>query len=260
MSRANIADILCIGCQKGSTSWLHSVLNTHPRTHSFPDSEPVTSTDKEAHFWDWNHHRGTDWYRALLTPPDASMLTMDFTPEYAFLSDDQIAECKALNPTAQVIYILRDPLARAVSTIRMYMLWVLGKAHTAPLHLDATFYGFVREARLDRHGDYRRNLRAWKRHYPEMLVLNYEEFHTNRAASVDGILRALGLDPAEIDGDRRAAFQALMGGRVWASEPFALDPQVLMFLHGLTWRFREEAAADLGLVFTEGERLLGVAS
>ncbi len=129
MSRDNIADILCIGCQKGSTSWLHSVLNTLPDTWAFPDSEPITSTDKEAHYWDWNHKRGVDWYRSLLTPPDPALRTMDFTPEYAYLADRQIAECKALSPDGRVIYILRDPLARAVSALRMHILWHLGKDH-----------------------------------------------------------------------------------------------------------------------------------
>lgn len=256
MTRQNITDILCIGCQKGSTSWLHSVLNTHPDTWAFPDSEPLTSTDKEAHFWDWNHHRGAEWYRALLAPPDPALRTMDFTPEYAFLDDTQIAECKALNPTAKVLYILRDPLARAVSTIRMYMLWVLGKGHDRPLRLDDTFYGFVREARLDRHGDYLRNLRAWQRQYPDLIVLNYEDFHTDRQASVEALLHRLGLEPAAITGPRREAFDRLMGGRVWASEPFALERPVLMFLEGLTWRFRLQAEAELGLTFAEGQRLL----
>ncbi len=65
-ARENVTDILCIGAQKASTSWLHHVINAHQRTYAFPNSEPVTSTDKEAHFWDWNHHRGLDWYRNLM--------------------------------------------------------------------------------------------------------------------------------------------------------------------------------------------------
>ena len=194
MSRDNIADILCIGCQKGSTSWLHSVLNTLPDTWAFPDSEPVTSTNKEAHFWDWNHKRGVDWYRSLLTPPDPALRSMDFTPEYAYLADRQIAECKALNPKARVIYILRDPLARAVSALRMHILWRFGKDHAEPLQLDETFYTLLRHARVMQHGDYGRNLAAWRRHYPDMIVLNYEDFHTDRTNSVRGILGKLDLD------------------------------------------------------------------
>jgi len=253
MSRENIADILCIGCQKGSTSWLHSVLNAHPRTHSFPDSEPVTSTVKEAHFWDWNHQRGVDWYRALMMPDDPAKLAMDFTPEYAFLNDHQIDECKALNPGARVIYILRDPLARAVSALRMHMLWHFGKDHAEPLRLDETFHAFARDARLSLHGDYLRNLRAWKRRYPDLIVLNYEDFHTDRDGSVRRIYAALGLDISGADQER---LTRLMGSRVWASEKFPMDRSVLMFLQGLTWRFRQDAAQDLGMRFAEGERLL----
>lgn len=256
MSRDNIADILCIGCQKGSTSWLHSVLNCHPLTHAFPDSEPITSTDKEAHYWDWNHHRGPEWYRRLLAPPRDDMRTMDFTPEYAFLTDAQIAECKALNPTARVIYLLRDPLARAVSALRMQILWHLGKDRTEPLHLDATGEHLMREANLAAHGDYLRNLRAWQRQYPDLIVLNYEDFHTHRADSVAAILARLELPVDAIVGEQRGVLEALLAGRVWASEPFAMDRAVLMTLHGLTWRFRQDCQRELGIRFSEGQRLL----
>ncbi|MFN4099680.1 MAG: sulfotransferase family protein [Pararhodobacter sp.] len=254
MTRENIADILCIGCQKGSTSWLHSVLRAHPRTYRFPNSEPVTSTDKEAHFWDWNHQRGVDWYRNLLMPDDPAKLSMDFTPEYAFLNDHQIDECKVLNPTARVIYILRDPLARAVSAIRMHMLWHLGKDHAEPLHLDERFYFFAQNARLAQHGDYLRNLRAWQHRYPDLIVLNYEDFHTDREGSVRQIYADLSLDIAEADPQKLGA---LMGSRIWESEKFPMDRAVLMFLQGLSWRFRQEAAQELDMRFAEGERLLG---
>ncbi len=256
MSRENIADILCIGCQKGSTSWLHSVLDCHPLTHAFPESEPLTSTDKEAHYWDWNHHRGADWYRTLLSPPQDSLRTMDFTPEYAFLNDEQIAECKALNPKAQVIYLLRDPLARAVSALRMQILWHLGKDHREPLHMDATGERLMRVARLDAHGDYLRNLRAWQRHYPDLIVLNYEDFHNQRVESVAAIMARLDLPIKEIEGERRERFDRLMAQRVWVSEPFQLDRALLMMLHGLTWRYRQACQRELGIHFDEGQRLL----
>jgi len=254
--RANIADILCIGCQKGSTSWLHSVLNCHPRTHAFPDSEPVTSTNKEAHYWDWNQSRGAEWYRTLLMPPKADQLAMDFTPEYACLSDAQIDDCKALNPTAQVFYILRDPLARAVSAIRMHMLWHLGKDHKQPLKLDARFHELAKNARLADHGNYRRNVTAWRARYPDMILLNYEDFHTNRAASVEAVFKALALDRSEIGADKTKRLDMLMTSRVWASEQFEMDRAVLMFLHGLTWQSRQQTASELDMRFTEGDRML----
>ncbi|WP_127109703.1 sulfotransferase family protein [Pararhodobacter zhoushanensis] len=257
MSRENITDILCIGCQKGSTSWLHSVLNSHPKTHSFPSSGPLTSTDKEAHFWDWNHKRGVDWYRTLMTPPNPAKLSMDFTPEYAFLSAEHIAECKALNPTAKVIYILRDPMARAVSALRMHMLWRYGKDHAEPLHRDEEFLTLVRNSRITLHGAFLHNLRAWQKHYPDMMVLNYEDFHNDRAASVARIFAALDLDTNEMnEGSQRRVERLVDGGRVWESEKFPMDRSVLMFLQGLTCRVRQACESELNMRFAEGEQLL----
>ncbi|KPQ08440.1 MAG: Sulfotransferase domain [Rhodobacteraceae bacterium HLUCCA12] len=254
--RTNITDILCIGCQKGSTSWLHSVLACHPDTYSFPNSAPVTSTDKEAHFWDWNHHRGIDWYRNLMAPPQPERRAMDFTPEYAFLPDHKIAECKALNPTAKVIYILRDPLARAVSALKMHMLWRFGREHDQPLRLDDTFFELIKKARLDPHGGFVRNWTNWNRHYDDILVLNYEDFHNDRAASVARVMAYLELDPARMDANQRARLDGLMQRRVWESAPFAIDRSVLLFLHGYTWRTRDAVADAFGMTFSEGAELL----
>ncbi len=258
-ARENIADILCIGCQKGSTSWLHSVLACHPDTHSFPDSEPLTSTDKEAHFWDRNHDRGESWYRNLMTPPDPALKTMDFTPEYAFLPDPMIAECKRLNPGARVIYILRDPMARAVSALRMHMLWRFGKGHEAPLQLGALFDNLLETARVDQHGAYLRNYGAWKRHYPEILLLNYEDLHADRTAGVARIMAHAGLDPARMSQAQRARFEGTLSKRVWESQPFQIAPEVLAFLEGFTRRTRVAVADALGMRFGEGPRLLEAA-
>ena len=255
-ARDNIADILCIGCQKGSTSWLHSVLSCHPQTWIFEDRDPITSTNKEVHFWDWNRLRGIDWYRELMTPPQPDRKTLDFTPEYALLHDEQIAECKALNPTAKVIYILRDPLARAVSALRMYILWHLGAGYDQALPLGETFDRLLDDARLEPHGDYLRNLRAWQRHYPDLIVLNYEDFHTDRRASAVRVMEQLGLAVDAMDTDARARFEAMLEQRVWVSEPFKLSRGVLMTLHGMTWEARRAVETQLGMRFVEGPRML----
>jgi hypothetical protein len=258
-ARANVADILCIGCQKGSTSWLHSVLQHHPDTAFFDDHEPLTSTVKEAHFWDWNRHRGVDWYRTLMTPPQPHRLMMDFTPEYAFLPDDDIAECKALSPAARVIYILRDPLARAVSGVRMQMLWHLGKDHREPLRMDETGQAMLERARLEAHGDYLRNLRSWQRHYPDLLLMHYEDFHQDRPAAIAQVMAFIGLSPARMSADNHKAQAAMLSTRIWESERFTLSAQVLHYLHGLTWHFREDCRRELGMTFQEGASLLASA-
>lgn len=255
-ARANIADLICIGCQKGSTSWLHAALAFHPDTHSFPDCDGITSTDKEAHFWDWNRSRGIDWYRDLLAPPLPHLRTMDFTPEYAFLTEAEIAECKALNPEAKVLYVLRDPLARAVSALRMELLWNHGAQRREALELGSELLDLAARARLELHGDYVANIGRWRAAYPDLIVLSYEALHADRRAQVAGLMARLGLDPGRIGPEGQAGLDDLMGRKVWESERFVLGRGALMFLDGLSRGWRAAAAAELGMTWAEGAALL----
>lgn len=259
MLRENITDIICIGCQKGSTSWLHSALNRHPDTYAFPDHEPQTSTCKEAHFWDRNHELGVDWYRTLMTPADPALKSMDFTPEYAFLPDRHIAECKRLNPTAKVIYILRDPTARVVSSLRMHLLWRFGNGADVRIEMNDLLHDTMRRASLDEHGSYVRNYEAWKKHYPDMLVLNYEEMHTDRDAFMAKVMDYVGIDPGRLTDEHRKRYDDVMDRKVWESERFPVDREVLVYLNGFTKRTRIAVRNVLGIEFTEGQRMINEA-
>jgi len=103
-------------------------------------------------------------------------------PESAFLQERHIAGCKRLNPTAKVFYILRDPLARAGSAFRMHMLWHFGADAEIRLDLAKMVPEFLPHTQLDECGLFVRNAEAWRRHYPDILILNYEELHADRRA------------------------------------------------------------------------------
>jgi hypothetical protein len=145
---------------------------------------------------------------------------------------------------------------RAVSAIRMHMLWRYGKEHKDALHLDEAFFGFLEDTKLPVHSNYVRNVQAWRRHYPDLVVLNYEDFHTDREGSVKHVFDLLNLDMGEIQGPMQERMNRLMKGRVWASEKFPVNRAVLMFLHGLTWPYRKATEDALGMSFAEGERML----
>ncbi len=260
-TRENITDILCIGAQKASTSWLHHVLNAHPRTHSFPNSRPVTSTNKEAHFWDWNRKRGVDWYRALMTPKDPARLSMDFTPEYSTLPEPDIAECKALNPGARVIYVLRDPLARAVSAIRMHTKWRSDDAAADALRVgfDADFLALLKRAGVAAQSSYVANFQRWAKHYDDILVLSYEDIRADPHAVIARVFAHCGLSLDDMHAEARAEFDTRMARRVWASVPYTLEPEALWFLHGLTHPKREAAEAFFNLRFNEHREVLKTA-
>jgi hypothetical protein len=138
----------------------------------------------------------------------------------------------------------------------MHMLWRYGPDHARALSLDAEAMSLFTEARLELHGDYLRNLRAWQRHYPDLLLLNYEELHASRADTLARVMAFIGLDPARMSDDNRRDQAAMLEARIWESTRFAMERAVVMYLHGLTWHFREECRRDLGLSFHESAPLL----
>lgn len=258
MSRENAADILGIGAQRAMTSWLHQALSAHPGTWAFPDFHPVTSSTKEAHYWDWNHKRGPDWYKVLMRPLDERLKSLDVTPEYAFLADRQIEECKALNPGARVIYILRDPLARAVSGIRMHTLWASknAPAEEVSLEMDQAFLDRCERARIWDHGACAANIKRWRRRYPDLLVLNYEELRADTLAGFRKILTHCGLDWQGLDEAVRDNLTERARRHVWATPRYALSPDCLHFLAGAMWPLREALTKETGITFEEGDALL----
>jgi len=257
--RANTADILGIGQQRAMTSWLHQVLTTHPAAWAFPDSAPLTSTNKEAQFWTRNRHRGPDWYRVLMTPPERrGRKSMDVTPHYLSLSDAHIAECHLLSPSARVICILRDPLARALSTLRMHMMWDTGGASpdAVTMDLDDAMHARIERARLWDQVPAAAHLRRWARVYPDMLVLNLEDLAHDPVSGALAILRHAGLDPDTMDTEQRATLETRARARVWVTPAYAASADLVHYLHGATWAARQDIEAEFGFRFMESATIL----
>jgi hypothetical protein len=261
--RANTADILLIGAQRAMTTWAHRLAVMHPRAWAFPDFSPLTTWGKEARFWPRNRSRGLDWYRVLMTPPEgrAHRLSLDFTPDYALMSASEIAECRRLSPSARVIYILRDPLARALSALRMHSMWEHDTTDPARLRLepDAALRARAEAARLWDHCDYAANAARWQAEYPDMTVLNAEDLAADPVAGAERLLAAMGLDPTSIPPAHRPDFEARARDRVWVTPHFAASPELLAWLHGATWHTRARTREAFGFDFAEGSTLLAAA-
>lgn len=253
MTRANVADILCIGAQRSMTSWLHHALSVHPETWTFPNFSPLTSTTKEAHYWDRNRNHGETWYRVLMRPLRDELKSLDFTPEYAFMSDEQIADCKRLNPEAKVIYILRSPLHRAVSALRMHTMWDTNTASEGDYTLT---YGpellqRCERARLFKHGDYAGNAARWRAQYPDMLIVSYDDLVDDPLGQVLQLVSACDLDAATMSADERQRFEDRVGRVNWPTKRYPLTADCLEFLQGLVHQMTWEAESELGITFRE---------
>lgn len=100
---------IVIGTHKGGTSSIQSYLIQHPQLSG--------GTHKEVHFFDYQFHRGLNWYRSVF-PRTADLpvgtVTGEATPFYMVhpLVPERIA--KTL-PDVKLIVLLRDPVERSIS-------------------------------------------------------------------------------------------------------------------------------------------------
>jgi len=252
--KENLTDIICIGAQKASTSWLHHVINAHPKVQAFENNK-YTSTNKEAHFWDWNYHRGIDWYKDLMKV-DKGKLSIDFTPEYAIADPERVEECKEYSPSAKVIYVLREPVCRAISALRMFILRDKGEDTDFILEYGDYFLNAIKKSRINRHSEYFKNYSVWKQHYEDIMVINYEDIRKNGAEVVDNLYRYLDLDFKEMNGMMREEFSKRMQKKVWKSTEFEISEDCKMFLEGMLYRNRNYFESAFGFKFEEHQKFL----
>ncbi len=225
--------LLGIGAQKAGTSWLHAYLRGHPACKPGPM--------KEMHYFDsqmndgrlgkrlrkkaleaaqarpdvGNRVRRLKRLQEICDAPDADHqsyvdlmlgrlkpgeVALDITPEYALIPDSDFARMAAL-PGARMIYLMREPVARAWSAARMRA--------NAIAESDAVFEDTARdvlEAVLgdemtgaNQRSDYADTLRKLAQHVaPERhLVLFFETLFTQ--ASADRICQFLSIATRPVD-------------------------------------------------------------
>jgi len=241
-------DFLCIGAQKAGTSWLDVMLRQHPNVFLPPM--------KEVHFYDFIYlpeHRGwirmgfkkhlerhagrgfeayftqlavlprrrDAWYAAVFDHPDAAgRVTGEITPAYSILPAEGVARVRATNPAMKIVYIVRDPVDRALSQLRMAanrrkltsidLAWL---EREAPDLLPAAL---ARSA-------YRENVERWEAVFPPAQML-YLPFGTIRAAP-DRLMAELeaflGIPPQRYAG---------LAESVYKTRPVEIDPAVQALL------------------------------
>jgi hypothetical protein len=216
-SQKRFPDFLRIGAQKAGTSWLYDNLRSHPQVwlppvkelHYFnylyiEDDRQWTSRHRHKHGAEalrrhvkkvspkeWNYAligcladivAGTpndDWYARIFSLADPAARCGDITPRYATIPAAGVRHAYFLMPRAKIIYILRDPIDRCWSHMRMLM---AGKEPDS-LTLPAIEKMAQRPGVLDRAG-YSSALEAWSVYAREgrFLTLFFDDIAENPAA------------------------------------------------------------------------------
>lgn len=129
----------------------------------------------------------------------------DITPAYALLSQDRLKSMHALNPVTKFVYLMRDPISRLWSNIRMMASWGGGSATDMQNRADWIFDRWVKgsedalAARCDYIGPLTRLTAAIPE--PDRYVGFYEDLFT--PDSVARICAFIGIDATEAPLEKR---------------------------------------------------------
>lgn len=189
-TRGAPVDFVVIGAMRAGTTSLHGALSRHP--------EISMSRDKETDYFiaEKNWSRGPDWYRAQFDP--ARPIWGEASPNYAKGRDfpgvpDRLARHA---PLARLIYLVRDPVKRAVSQYNHS--WNMGHLATAP----AALPGSHEYRSLIDISSYAQQLDLWRQHFAsdQILIVEFDALMRSPQAQIDRILAHIGAAPMQMDG------------------------------------------------------------
>ncbi len=238
--------LMCVGATKAGTTWLHDQLAAHPdcylRTikeyHYFSTNSDAQWAKKIADtrsemaqiaalpagdvtplaaqrlddlrsylpLLEARHIDAAGFGRYLRAAPARAKLVGDFTPAYSVSAGKLLEPILNMGDPLKVVYLIRDPLARLWSHIRM------SADRVAPTGFEAACTDMMQRALMGeeengirgmvRRGDYAGNLPKLQRIFGDrLLVMFTEDLFTK--AGFDRILVFLGLSPAIADMSKR---------------------------------------------------------
>ena len=208
-------DFLCVGAQKGGTTWLYQQLDSHPdfwmppikELHYFDELSRVQRA-RPPRCRDERDLRFLESMKSLsagpcidlenyarLFDPKASLLSGDITPTYSTLSDEVIRRIVEYFPNLKVIFLARDPVERAWSHLSMEVHY----RQIEPFEvtdIDDVNRNLLRRGMLLRSYP-SATVARWKRHvHPDLFrVYFFDDLQRNPTELRRSILHFLGADP-----------------------------------------------------------------
>jgi hypothetical protein len=226
----SLPNLVVIGAMKCGTTALHGLLDAHPdiamsapkELNFFFGPDAVGDASMDAwHRGNWhrgNWHRGVEWYVGHFRP---ALVRGESSPGYTSPDHPEVAQRMAdLLPDVRLVYLVRDPVRRAVSQYEHH-------------RGEGTERRPLAEALLDPSSQYVARSRYFERLQPflarfgedSIAIVSQEQLLHDQDTVLRGLLEFLGLDaewpPCPATG--RAAPQAARAGRGSASEPLAGD-------------------------------------
>lgn len=198
-------DFICIGVQKSATTWLYNLFNNNPDTWVPPIKEInffnslffdrdsaysgywrrdtslkrlsqalINNKDIQDSWINLLVHLTRDkidinWYKLLFSFAPNNKLTGEITPEYAMLPIEAIKYIYSLNPNLKIILLLRSPINRAISHIKMIK-------SNEPALSNSCLHEILNTASVFERGNYPKIIDNWLSVFPtENIYIDFQE-------------------------------------------------------------------------------------
>lgn len=156
--------------------------------------------EAEAHFFndDKAYEKGQDFYEDQLDPGENGLKIGEKTPTYSYLRKVP-GRIHRHYPDTQIIWIFRDPVARAYSNY-WHAVKKGSELRSWPRAVEDEIHGRTENRwkmylkRSDYVDQIRNYLQYWRR--DEMIYLLFEEFIENPAEIISSLYRSLGVEPS----------------------------------------------------------------
>lgn len=176
---------IVIGAQKSGTSSLFAYMRTHPEVQVASEKEPKYFVKERA----WS--RGRTWYESLFDSAVPRQARGEFTPEYTTfpIYAGVPGRMAALVPEVRLIYLMRHPIRRMVSSYR-HGLWA--GVEVRPLR-----QALLEDARYIYPSMYALQVEQYLEHFPrsQILLVTAEDLRVRRVESLRRIFSFLDVDP-----------------------------------------------------------------
>lgn len=182
----NLPSFLGIGAMRCGTTWIDSILRSHPDIY-LPEKR------KEIHFFDLYYEKGIDWYRDFFPSSESSNLQIgEITPAYLYFPEIPL-KIKTAIPDCRFIVILRNPADRAYSH---YGFWVKNFAEQRPFS-----EVLEREPEIINKGFYYQQIQRYLEYFPQenFLFLIFEETINNPQLALKQLADFLDVDCEKFD-------------------------------------------------------------
>ncbi len=193
-----LPSFLCIGAQRSGTTWLFEQLRSHPalylppckELHFFDEVEGVEPArwaqhrfrflagaqsaagaaplDRDGAAWrqlEWaarfagSRHIDLDWYASLFADAPPGTLAGEITPSYALLSERTVKQLVRMIPDLKVIFLMRNPIERAISGAVHELTTVAGSARPPS---EAAIAAELATERCAARSSYRQTIERWE--------------------------------------------------------------------------------------------------